>query len=141
MPNPFRLQKLIMLCFMILFLLNLSHFLSNKQYSIKLPVPARRGARLEADLQTYLQKRKKNPTDKLLSKNDKSTMREQNINRNKIKQQIPLTAQDSSSRRRSIQGSSLVAAAFSEQASFSPTTTVFFSSSFTSFLPSADPPN
>jgi hypothetical protein len=86
-------------------------------------------------------KGKKNPTDKLLSKNVKSTMREQNINRNKIKQQIPLTAQDSSSRRRSIQGSSLVAAAFSEQASFSPTTTVFFSSSFTSFLPSADPPN
>lgn len=62
-----------MLCFMILFLLNLSHFLSNKQYSIKLPVPARRGARLEADLQTYLQKRKK-------KSNRQITLQERQIN-------------------------------------------------------------
>jgi hypothetical protein len=65
------------------------------------------------------------------------------VGRSSLNQRTTLTAQESSSRSRSIHGRLSVAAAFSPDpdASFSPTTTAFFSSSFASFtsdLPSRD---
>ena len=59
------------------------------------------------------------------------------VGRSNLNQRTALTAQESSSRSRSIHGRSPVAAAFSPDpdASFSPTTTAFSSSSFASSLP------